>query len=38
MGVNVQDERRNIAANEAKARALKHKLDNLVSYEQVKSA
>lgn len=35
MGDNVVEERRNIAANEAKARALKLKLDTLVAYEQV---
>lgn len=35
MGDNVVEERRNIAANEAKARALRFKLDNLATYEQV---
>lgn len=35
MGDNVVEERRNIAANEVKARALKLKLDTLVTYEQV---
>ncbi|KAF8582046.1 hypothetical protein K439DRAFT_179824 [Ramaria rubella] len=35
MGDNVVEERRNIAANEAKARALKFKLDTLATYEQV---
>lgn len=35
MGDNAVEERRNIAANEAKARALKLKLDTLVTYEQV---
>jgi len=37
MGENVVEERRNIAANEAKARTLKLKLDNLATYEQVSS-
>lgn len=35
MGENVLEERRNISANEAKARALKTKLDVLVGFQQV---
>lgn len=37
MGDNVLEERRNIAANEIKTRALKAKLDALAGFEQVRS-